>query len=262
MRSRLDQIEARLQSFIESSLYFLPGGQKQDALAHQLVAAIERAVIQETNGVFVSPNQFKVRLHPSNLSVWALHPGLTDSLLRVLIDSARESGVEFTSTPILQLQADDNLPPETFEIETSSREHKVEQTAVFTVQEEKQAFDPRPDQAFLIVNGNTIPLSLPVVNIGRRQDNQIVVDDPRVSRTHAQLRAAKGHYFLFDLNSTGGSYVNGVRVAQQLLNPGDVISLAGYPLIYGEENVSPQHGHNDFTTGRLETHQDPPNHKT
>jgi hypothetical protein len=259
MKSRLDQIEARLQSFIESSLYFLPGGQKQEALAHQLVVAIEQAVIQGANGVFVSPNLFNVRLHPSNLSVWALHPGLTDSLLRVLIDSAHEAGLEFTSTPILQLQADANLPLETFEIETSSRENKVEQTAVFMVQEEKQVLDPRPDQAFLIVNGNTIPLSLPVINIGRRQDNQLVLDDPRVSRTHAQLRAAKGHYILFDLNSTGGSYVNGMRVAHHLLNPGDVISLAGYPLIYGEENASPLRGHNDFTTGRLESPQDPPN---
>lgn len=256
----LDQIEARLQSFIESSLYFLPGGRKQDALAHQLVAAIERAVIQEANGVYVSPNQFKVRLHPSNLSIWAVRPGLTDALLRVLIDSAREAGLEFASTPVLQLQADPKLPPETFEIETSSRENHVEQTAVFLVQEEKPSDDSHPDQAFLIVNGKTIPLNFPVVNIGRRQDNQIVVDDPRVSRNHAQLRAVKGHYILFDLNSTGGSYVNGVRVAHQLLNPGDVISLAGYPLIYGEENASAHRSHNDFTTGRLETRQDSPNH--
>ena len=256
----LDQIEARLQSFIESSLYFLPGGRKQDALAHQLVVAIERAVIQEANGVFVSPNQFKVRLHPSNLSIWAVRPGLTDALLRVLIDSAREAGLEFVSTPVLQLQADANLPPEAFEIETSSRENHVEQTAVFLVQEEKPSNDSHPEQAYLIVNGNTIPLNYPVVNIGRRQDNQIVVDDPRVSRNHAQLRAVKGHYILFDLNSTGGSYVNGVRVAHQLLNPGDVISLAGYPLIYGEENASAHRSHNDFNTGRLETHQDPPNH--
>ena len=260
MRSRLDQIELRLQSFIESSLYFLPGGRKQDALAHQLVAAIERAVIQEANGVFVSPNKFNVRLHPTNLTVWALRPDLTDSLLQVLIDSAREAGVEFASTPVLQLQADINLPLETFEIETSFRQKNMEHTAVFLAQEEKQAIDQHADQPFLIVNGNTIPLELPVINIGRRTDNQIVIDDPRVSRTHAQLRSVKGHYILFDLNSTGGSFVNGVRVAHQLLNPGDVVSLAGYPLIYGEENTTAQPGHNDFTTGRLETNQDPPHH--
>ena len=260
MRSRLDQIEGRLQSFFESSLYILPGGQRQDALAHQLAAAIERTVIQEANGVLVSPNQFKVRLNPTHLSVWASHPGLTNSLLQVLIDSAREAGVEFLSTPNLQLQADANLPLESFEIETFFIENHVEQTGVFTVHEEKQVHDSRPEQAFLIINGNTLPLNLPVINIGRREDNQIVVDDPRVSRNHAQLRAVKGHYILFDLNSTGGSYVNGVRVANQSLNPGDVISLAGYPFIYGEENATPKRGPKDFTTGRLETHRDPPGH--
>ena len=260
MKSRLDQIEARLQSFIESSLYILPGGRRQDALAHQLAAAIERAVIQEANGVLVSTNLFKIRLHPSHLSVWAMHPGLTNSLLRVMIHSAHEAGVEFLSTPNLQLLADANLPVETFEIETSFTENHVEQTGVFTLHEEIQFHDPRPNQAFLIVNGNTLPLSLQVINIGRREDNQIVVDDPRVSRNHAQLRAVKGHYILFDLNSTGGTYVNGVRVGHQLLNPGDVISLAGYPLIYGEENASPQRKPNDPTTGRLETRKDPPSH--
>jgi len=260
MRSRLDQIEARLQSFIESSLYILPGGRKQDALAYQLAAAIERAVIQEANGAVVTRNQFRVRLHPVNLDVWASHPGLADSLLRVLIDSAREVGVEFISMPTLQLHADPNLPLETIEIDSSYQEKRVEQTGIFVAQEARQAIDPRPDQAFLIINGTTIPLSLPVINIGRREDNQIILDDPRVSRSHAQLRAVKGHYILFDLNSTGGTYVNGVRVSHQLLNPGDVISLAGYPLIYGEEAASPPAPHNDFTTGRLDTSQDHPGH--
>jgi hypothetical protein len=260
MRSRLDQIEARLQSFIESSLYILPGGRKQDTLAYQLTAAIERAVIQEAKGEIVARNLFRVRLHPANLNVWASNPGLTDSLLQVLIDSAREVGVEFISIPTLQMQADPNLTLETIEIDSFYLEKRVEQTGVFVTREGKQAVDPRPDQAFLIVNGITIPLSLPVINIGRREDNQIILDDPRVSRSHAQLRAVKGHYILFDLNSTGGSYVNGIRVARQLLNPGDVISLAGYPVIYGEEATSQPGHHNDFTTGRLDTRQDPPQH--
>jgi pSer/pThr/pTyr-binding forkhead associated (FHA) protein len=40
---------------------------------------------------------------------------------------------------------------------------------------------------------------------------------------------------IFDLNSTGGTFVNGKRVTQSMLYPGDVISLAGVPLIYGQE---------------------------
>lgn len=98
-----------------------------------------------------------------------------------------------------------------------------------------------PENAFLIVDGvKVIPLALPVVNIGRRLDNELVIDDPRVSRIHAQLRAIKGHYVVFDLNSTGGTFVNGQRTTQCVLYPGDVVSLAGVPLLFGQNNPPPR----------------------
>jgi pSer/pThr/pTyr-binding forkhead associated (FHA) protein len=66
-------------------------------------------------------------------------------------------------------------------------------------------------------------------------DNQLVIDDPRVSRLHALLRAVHGQHILCDLNSSGGTFINGQRITQQALRPGDVISLAGFTLIYGED---------------------------
>lgn len=62
------------------------------------------------------------------------------------------------------------------------------------------------------------------------------MNDLRVSRTHAQIRAMKDGFILFDIGSTGGTYVNGERVSQRVLKPGDVISIAGIKLIYAEEN--------------------------
>ncbi len=52
-----------------------------------------------------------------------------------------------------------------------------------------------------------------------------------------ELRAIRGRYVLFDLNSTGGTFVNGQRITQFTLRPGDVISLAGVTIIYGEETT-------------------------
>ena len=93
----------------------------------------------------------------------------------------------------------------------------------------------------MIIDGiRVIPLNQVIVNIGRRIENTLVVDDPRVSRTHAQLRAINGRYIIFDLNSTGGTLVNGKRVNQCVLYPGDVISLAGAELIYGQKNPPPR----------------------
>ena len=72
------------------------------------------------------------------------------------------------------------------------------------------------------------------------EELDLVIDDPRISRNHAQLRAIKGRYVIFDLNSTGGTFVNAQRTSQSVLYPGDVISLAGVPLIYGQDNPPPR----------------------
>ncbi len=98
-----------------------------------------------------------------------------------------------------------------------------------------------PENAFLIIEGvKVFPLKVSVVNIGRRLDNQLVIDDPRVSRNHVQLRSLKGRFVLFDLNSTGGTFVNGQRTNQSVLYPGDVISLAGVAIIFGQDNPPPR----------------------
>lgn len=117
-----------------------------------------------------------------------------------------------------------------------------------SMQEERhpQDTDPEepsrlPEDAFVIVDGiKVIPLTQPLVRIGRRVENNLVLDDPRVSRNHAEMRAISGRYVLFDLNSTGGTFVNGLRISQTVLYPGDVISLAGVNLVYGQKNPPPR----------------------
>lgn len=100
-----------------------------------------------------------------------------------------------------------------------------------------------PQNAILIVEGiKAYPLTGSVINIGRKLENHIIIDDPRISRQHAQLRVVNGHFMLFDLNSTGGTFVNGQRTSQILLYPGDVISLAGVTLIFTEEDPTARSG--------------------
>jgi pSer/pThr/pTyr-binding forkhead associated (FHA) protein len=93
--------------------------------------------------------------------------------------------------------------------------------------------------AFLIVNGlSTYPLTQMVINIGCDPTNQLVLEDPRVSRMHAQLRFITDRFVIFDLDSKEGTFVNGVSITSHVLNPGDVIMLAGVPLVYGQETSS------------------------
>jgi len=76
-----------------------------------------------------------------------------------------------------------------------------------------------------------------VINIGRKNTNHIIINDLRVSRNHAQIRRVKDEYILFDAGSTGGTFINSTRIDQHTLRPGDVISLAGYTLIYTIDQI-------------------------
>jgi len=90
-------------------------------------------------------------------------------------------------------------------------------------------------QAYLIIKGDrTFDLTQPQVTLGRALDNDVILEDRQVSRYHALLRRRYGRYILEDLGSTGGTTVNGFRVQEIVLRPGDLISFSGVDIIYVE----------------------------
>ena len=78
--------------------------------------------------------------------------------------------------------------------------------------------------------GERLDVSRGTVRIGRAEDNDLMLDDDRVSRHHGQLAARQGTIVYSDLGSTNGSFVNGVRVTEIVLGPGDVLHLGGSTL--------------------------------
>ncbi len=69
--------------------------------------------------------------------------------------------------------------------------------------------------------------------VGRSPECQVVVADPRVSRRHAMIRKQDGGFYLFDLGSFNGSYLNGSRVtATRKLNHGDIVTFAEHEFQY------------------------------
>ncbi|MCC6883463.1 MAG: adenylate/guanylate cyclase domain-containing protein [Verrucomicrobiales bacterium] len=68
----------------------------------------------------------------------------------------------------------------------------------------------------------------PVSILGRSAECQIVVRDPRVSRRHAMIRRQEDGFWIFDLGSFNGSYLNGSRITTaRRLNHGEEMDLAG-----------------------------------
>lgn len=76
------------------------------------------------------------------------------------------------------------------------------------------------------------PLHASRTVIGRAEDAEICLDHSTVSRHHAELvRGPYGHWWVHDLGSTNGTYVNGDRSAERLLRPGDVIDVGSFSLV-------------------------------
>jgi len=241
---RLDQLEAKLQKLVEDQLAgILPGIRLEDRIIQRLATAVRENIVQQKDDRAFAPNVFTLIVATDTSPMWK-EQSTIDALKNVITTASRDVGLKFVTQPTIDITTDDTFSAEEIKVIAS---HKLEpagdtqgiQTALG--KEEVEEADNIPENAFLIVEGVKVhALNESVVNIGRRLENQLVIDDPRVSRNHAQLRAIKGRFVLFDLNSTGGTYVNGQRTSQTVLYPGDVISLAGVSLIFGQDNPPPR----------------------
>jgi len=70
-----------------------------------------------------------------------------------------------------------------------------------------------------------------VVTVGRHPDSDIFLDDITVSRRHAEFRREAAQYWLHDVGSLNGSYVNGKRADDQRLGNGDEIQIGKFKLV-------------------------------
>jgi FHA domain-containing protein len=233
----IDELEKRLQSLIEINLLsILPGQKAQTLIVHQLANAIKTTAGSVAD--HAAPDVYTLVVHPDSAANWSHDPNLLEGLAKVLRTVADETGLHLVDTPTISIATDPSLDRDGLRVMASHRMEKVIDTQA--MQPEEAAQSDMPKNAFLIIGGiKVFQLDKSVINIGRRADNHLVLDDPRISRYHAQIRATKGRFVLFDLNSTGGTYVNGQRINQTVLYPGDVISLAGLPIIFGQDNPPP-----------------------
>lgn len=241
---KLDQLEAKIQRLVEDQLAgILPGLKLEDRVIQRLATAVKENIVQQKDDRAIAPNEFTLIVATDTSPMWKEQSTL-DALKNIITTASRDVGLKFVTQPTINITTDDNFSADEIKVIASHKLEPVGDTQGMQTSmgnEENQEVDNIPENAFLIVEGVKVhPLTESVVNIGRRLENQLVIDDPRVSRNHAQLRAIKGRFVLFDLNSTGGTFVNGQRTSQTVLYPGDVISLAGVALIFGQDNPPPR----------------------
>ncbi len=229
---KLAQLEFHIQALVErgaaSSL------SKAGNFGRSMVAAMEGSIKADDSGRSTAADLYVVSVDPKTAHLLLEDQSLVDEFSQMIYEAGKESGIQFSVPPRVKINSDPSLEAGNFTISAQFSLQEVDETSALTIASDS---DPDiPEHAFLIIKGVQIyPLDESVINLGRRSDNHVVIDDMRVSRVHAQIRAVKGHYVIFDLDSSGGTYVNGVHLTQATLYPGDVISLAGVDLVYGQD---------------------------
>lgn len=85
---------------------------------------------------------------------------------------------------------------------------------------------------------NRLNFNQEIVNIGRAEDNEVVVPNLGVSRRHAQIRKEKDKFIVTDLNSTNGTFLNEERVISKELHHGDVIKIGKHSILFEDTEAA------------------------
>lgn len=89
----------------------------------------------------------------------------------------------------------------------------------------------RLEASLVLGDGSTVRLAERTV-LGRHRDCDVTLEDPMVSRRHAEIRLTNGSHVLLDLSSSNGTWVGGRPVLQHPLRDGDTIQIGDQVLSY------------------------------
>lgn len=235
--NQLDKLEKRFRALFETSAAILPWNDPNDRIVHELCIAIQDLFMGEIPRERLVTPVFQVDLNPATLHRWLEQKDWERILTDLLVATAAEFGFNFHITPAVILNSDPLLSAEEVSIYLKDAPRQINtETGIISMDVDGNPLTqkkPSERTPLLILQGEkTIKLTRSVVNIGRKSSNHIVINDLRISRNHAQIRRIKDEYMIFDIGSSGGTFINSNRIDQHLLRPGDVISLAGYTMIF------------------------------
>jgi FhaA, N-terminal domain/FHA domain len=207
------------------------------------------------------PNEYRVFLSTRDRERFAdYEDALASELAGYLLEHARRERLVLTGRPVIEFETDDRLGLGEFGIQTGvvDLEHQQGQdrdldeldydeyelpdagapaapppggTLVYSGAERlreplSEPARSRRRTALLVVGGRRLVVPAAGASLGRSRQCDVMVDDPNVSRKHAEIRPEGGGWVLIDLGSTNGSRLNGHRVSTpEQLEPGDQLEL-------------------------------------
>ena len=220
-------------------------------IARKLAREMEEHKVVSLSRTYV-PNEYAVWLSPEDREhVGGYEDELRRELSGYLLEHARRERIALLTRPSVAFQTDDDLRLGEFGIQARlvrSAEDDSEppsqgdhgHTMVYStsdrISDPLREPDPRRGRARVRVDGKTCVVSAKGAVLGRSREADIRVDDPNVSRKHAELLPSGASWTVRDLGSTNGVKVNGRRIAgAQSLRAGDTITLGTSDVVFEVE---------------------------
>jgi hypothetical protein len=237
--SALSRFEQFMEQMVEGSVARLFGNPVQPVeIARRLERAMESQQSISVKRVIV-PSFYRAFLNPQDFAAFSPVRGqLEQEMATYLSELAQERGFSMLEHPRVVLAEDAAVVRRGIQVvaEMTSAGSTEETTQMLAPVTTPAARPARRSHATLLLQTPTGPqlieLQSTQVTLGRGLGNDIILEDSRVSRHHAQLRYRQRRFWISDMGSTNGTFVNGDPVSETALRDGDTISLGGLELTF------------------------------
>lgn len=214
-----DEFERRLERIVEGAFSKAFRSDIEPAeIGRRLVRDMEAGKSVSVGAVYV-PNTYTISLSPGDYErLEGLLPQLKTEFATLLKGTSRERMWKPSGPIEIRFASDKATRKGRFEVRAA---HEASATA------DDESKEP---EAELATSENRWPLTGDVVSIGRLETNDVQLIDQSVSRTHAQVVKRDDGWWIVDLDSTGGTFVNDGRVKERRLQPGDKLMVGPFEL--------------------------------
>ncbi len=255
--SVLRNLEARIEGLVEGVFSRAFSSQVQPVeIARKLAKEMDSHKTASVSQTY-APNSFTVWLSPDDHErLSGYERSLSQELSAYLLEHARRQSYALLTRPEVKIDVDERLRLGEFGIqprlvkppvrkgetgEQAERGHTMVYSAAPPKEKaprgsRKHAAPLTRTRAIVSFPDRRYVLDGPTAVLGRSRDCDCVLEDPNISRRHAELRrSSSGDWQIVDLGSTNGVEVNGRKVETSRLAPGDDVSLGTVSFVFDIE---------------------------
>ena len=250
MNGPIATLERKVQTLLEQNLVALLRRHLDiPILALELARTLQQSYIDTPTQApsNIAPHRYTLLVHPQTLTKMKKEtPDLESTLSTLITRIVKTLELALIDTPTVIITTDRTIAQGSVKILTESVEPTTAATIQMTPLDADATGSATNTMAYIIVNGDYYhPLRNQLTTIGRRLDNNIIIENPDVSRSHAQIRLRTDKWVLFDTNSRLGTQINNKPIKEQVLQNGDVISIGSTTLIFVDDAIDHKHKPSD-----------------